>query len=52
MEVTEKEELIDVLSEEAKGFGTGVEVISSDSSEGEQFKSLGGIGGILRFKVG
>jgi len=51
MEIIEEKDLIEVLSEEVKNFGTNVEIISVDSTEGEQFKNLGGIGGILRFKV-
>ena len=51
MEVVEEKELIEVLPEEVKSFGSNFEIISSESKEGEQFKSLGGVGGILRFKV-
>jgi len=51
MKVEEEIELSEVLSEQAKGLGTEVEIISADSREGAQFKELGGIGGILRFKV-
>jgi len=51
MEVVEEKELIEVLAEEAKAYGSTTEIISSESREGEQFKSLGRIGGILRFKV-
>ncbi len=51
MNVEEEKELIEVLSEQAKGMGSHVEIISVDSREGAQFKELGGIGGILRFKV-
>lgn len=51
MGVLEEKDLLEVLSEEVKTYGSGFEIISSDSREGEQFKNLGGIGGILRFKV-
>ncbi len=51
MEVIEEKDLIEVLSEEVKNFGTEIEIISADSTEGEQFKNIGGIGGVLRFKV-
>ncbi len=51
MEVVEEKDLIDVLSEEAKNYSSKVEIISTDSREGEQFKNLGGIGGILRFRI-
>jgi len=51
MGVLEEKELIDALSEDIKSFGTNIQIISVDSSEGEQFKNLGGVGGILRFKI-
>jgi len=51
MKVEEEVELSEVLSEQAKSLGSGVEMISVDTREGAQFKELGGIGGILRFKV-
>ena len=52
MKVEEERELIDVLSEQAKKLGSEVEIISVDSREGEQFKEIGGIGAILRYKLG
>jgi len=49
---TESEmELIDVLSEKAKNVGSEVEIISVDTREGAQFKELGGVGAILRYKL-
>jgi len=51
MKVEEEVELIEVLSEKAKNLGSEVEIISVDTREGAQFKELGGIGAILRFKV-
>ncbi|MCK4647554.1 peptide chain release factor aRF-1 [Candidatus Pacearchaeota archaeon] len=35
----------------AKNIGSNVEIISIDTEEGQQFKNLGGIGSILRFRV-
>ena len=35
----------------AKNTGSNIEIISLDTSEGEQFNNLSGIGGILRFRV-
>jgi len=52
MKVEETKELIDVLSEQAKNLGSEVEMISVDSREGEQFKEIGGVGAILRYKLG
>ncbi|MDI6798603.1 MAG: LAGLIDADG family homing endonuclease [Candidatus Aenigmarchaeota archaeon] len=49
--VEETKDLIDILSEEAKNLGTKVELISTETREGAQFKGLGGIGGFLRYKI-
>jgi peptide chain release factor subunit 1 len=49
--IEEGKELNEVLSEQARGLGSEVEVISVDSREGEQFKEIGGIGAILRYKI-
>lgn len=46
-----QEELGELLSEKAKEMGSKAEIISIDSREGAQFKELGGIGAILRFKM-
>ncbi|MBI2005524.1 MAG: hypothetical protein HYS80_02055, partial [Candidatus Aenigmarchaeota archaeon] len=35
----------------AQNFGTKVEIVSTDTPEGMQFKQLGGIGGFLRYKL-
>jgi len=35
----------------AENIGANVEIISTDTEEGQQFYNLGGIGAILRFKV-
>ncbi len=51
MKIEGEKELIDVLSEQAKGLGSEVEIISVDSREGEQFKEIGGIGAVLRYKL-
>jgi peptide chain release factor subunit 1 len=51
MKIEEEVELIDVLSEQAKNLGSEVKIISVDSREGEQFKEIGGIGAILRYKL-
>ena len=51
MKTESEKELIEILSEQAKNLGSEVEIISVDSREGVQFKELGGIGAILRFKI-
>ena len=39
------------LQKIAKSMGSNIEIVSTDTEEGIQFKNLGGIGAILRFKV-
>ncbi len=39
------------LKSMAKNIGSKIEVISIDTEEGQQFKNLGGIGSILRFRI-
>ena len=51
LKIEEKKELIEIISEQAKSSGSEVEIISVDSREGEQFKEIGGIGAILRYKI-
>jgi len=43
-------ELADVFEEQARNTGAKVETISAETREGVQFKELGGIGAMLRFK--
>jgi peptide chain release factor subunit 1 len=45
-------DLEDILIEGAEKTGAKVEMISTETREGYQFKELGGIGAILRFKLG
>lgn len=51
LKVEDKDYLGELLSEKAQNFGTTVEIISTDTQEGMQFKQLGGIGGFLRYKI-
>ncbi len=51
LKVEDKDYLGELLSEKAQNFGTIVEIISTDTQEGAQFKQLGGIGGFLRYKI-
>ncbi len=44
-------EVIRELSEMAKNVSANVEFVSAETSEGEQFFNLGGIGALLRFRV-
>ena len=39
------------LKEIAERMGTTVEIVSTETEEGEQFYSIAGVGAILRFKV-
>lgn len=52
MKIESEMELIDILSDQARNMGSNVEMISVDSREGAQFKELGGIGAVLRYKLG
>ena len=45
------EKLMNELIELAKAYGTEVKIISKETQEGVQFANLGGIGGILRYKL-
>lgn len=51
MRIETKDDLGELLAEKAINFGTKVELISVDTTEGRQFKELGGIGGFLRYKI-
>jgi len=51
MTIEDEVELVDILSDKAKGSGTEVEIVSTETREGVQFKELGGVGGILRFRI-
>jgi peptide subunit release factor 1 (eRF1)/intein/homing endonuclease len=47
----ESRELVDELVEKASSFGARVEYISTETSEGIQFRELGGIGAFLRYRI-
>jgi peptide chain release factor subunit 1 len=47
----EREKEMDSILKDAESMGTKVEIISSDSPKGSQLKELGGIGGLLRYKI-
>ncbi len=46
-----EEDLLEEVEKMAEQVGTEVELISSDTQKGAQLKELGGIGGILRFRL-
>ena len=51
--VVENQDIINELIRTAENYGTTVELISSDSEEGEMFlRAFGGLGGVTRYKVG
>jgi peptide chain release factor subunit 1 (aeRF-1) len=53
LEITGRRDIVEELSEIAEASGTKVEMISTESEEGEQFfNAFGGIAAILRFRVG
>jgi peptide chain release factor subunit 1 len=45
------QDLTDLLTQQAKAVGTSVEFISVSTGEGVQFSELGGLGGLLRYKI-
>jgi len=51
MKIAEEEDITDKLIEMAEHVNTKVELVSTDSREGEQFHDMGGIAGILRYRV-
>lgn len=46
-----EKDLIEFFENEAKQHGTEVVLVSSDTREGQQFKSLGGVAGFLRYRI-
>ncbi|MEM4955042.1 MAG: peptide chain release factor aRF-1 [Candidatus Methanomethylicaceae archaeon] len=51
MEIEEFNNYFDKILEIAKNYNTKVYIVSSQTSEGQQFLSFGGIGGFSRFKL-
>jgi len=52
MEVTKNIDIIEELVAVAENFGTAVELISSDSEEGDMFlRAFGGLAGVMRYKM-
>ncbi len=52
LNVVENLDIINEIIRTAENYGTTVELISSDSEEGEMFlRAFGGIGGVTRYKV-
>lgn len=51
MNLVEDREFMEVLMEDVKNLGAKVEIVSDASREGVQFKELGGIGALLRWKI-
>lgn len=47
-----KADIIDAMTDLAKGYNTTTEVISTDTREGSQLAALGGIAAILRWRLG
>jgi peptide chain release factor subunit 1 len=46
-----EESVIEELTESARQVSTKVQLISTDTREGEQLSRLGGVGGVLRYKL-
>jgi peptide chain release factor subunit 1 len=50
-EILAEKDVTDEIIKIAEEMGTNVEMISSDTKEGNQLKEMGGIGGLLRYKT-
>ena len=50
MQILKKEDLAEILEEEAANYGTKVFIVSTETQEGIQFRNFG-IGAILRYKI-
>lgn len=50
-EILAEKDLTDEIIKMAESMSTDIEMISSDTKEGNQLKEMGGIGGILRYKT-
>jgi peptide subunit release factor 1 (eRF1)/intein/homing endonuclease len=50
-EILAEKDLTDEILKKAESMDTQVEMISSDTKEGNQLKEMGGIGGIMRYKA-
>lgn len=50
-EILAEKDLTDEIIKLAEEMGTEVDMVSSDTKEGNQLKEMGGIGGILRYKT-
>ncbi len=46
-----RQDIFDLIEERAKDIGAEVEFVSADTSEGEQFYSMGGVAAFLRFRI-
>ncbi len=51
MQITGERDMTEILIAKAEELGSKVEFISTGTNEGQQFKELGGIGALLRFKL-
>ncbi len=51
MEITSEKDAVEKLDDLAEQVSTAVEIISTDSREGEQLHEMGGIAGVLRYSV-
>ena len=52
MNVAGEKDAIEVLEKLAEGVGTKFELVSTDTREGEQLFEMGGVAGLLRYKLG
>ncbi len=51
MNLIDKKEVVEIITEKTLEFGGVVELISVDTRQGKQFEKIGGVGALLRYKV-
>jgi peptide chain release factor subunit 1 len=51
MEIVGERDMVEILTSKVDQSGAKMEYISTSTTEGQQFKELGGIGALLRFKL-
>ena len=51
IEILGRRDISDALEDIADNYGSSVEVVSTDTEEGQRFLELGGVGGLLRYQI-
>lgn len=51
MKISDEKDLFDFIEDHAESVGSKIQIISGNTQEGNQFKELGGIAAMLRYKI-